>query len=174
MMTRVFCIVVSLLISFHTLAGGSSDYKLKLSRTKYGMLLGYQQGKYTGAELGVEFQWKEVKLKKPLTIAGAINMEYHFDARVLGYKIGPWVKFGRMDFTYGVNMVAFSDFEHWRIGFQPALGFKLVGFHFLTGYNFAYGPSAFEEYNKLHVSARYFISRSRKLHVKKVEKNKKK
>lgn len=140
--------------------------KFKVTRNKQGFLIGYQKGKYDAIELGLERQWKQIRLKSPATIAGAVTMEYQFNSNVLGYKIGPWIKFGRMDFTYGTNLFAFSDFEHWRIGISPALGFKLFGFHFISSYNIPFNSNQLIEFNKLHVSIRYFISKKRNLKFK--------
>lgn len=158
---------LNIFISAH--CGGDEFAKTKITKTKSGLLLGYQQGKFFTVELGLERQWKQMKIKKPLTIAGAFTMEYQFDANVIGYRVGPWMKFGRMDLTYGANAILFSDFERYRIGVDPAIGFKLVGFHIITGYNIMFGSEAFD-YNTIHLSIRYYFSQKRKLHVKRDEK----
>ncbi len=155
-------------------AGGDIDLKpikSKISSTKTGMIIGLQKGKYTGFELGMERQWKEIKLKSPFTMAATFNMEYQFGANVIGFKGGPWMKFGRMDFTYGANATFLSDFEDNRFGVSPALGFKLLGFHAIASYNFVFGPERFSEYNKMHVSLRYYISKSRKINWNKKKSN---
>lgn len=144
----------------------------ELRTIKTGLLVGIQKGKYFGIELGMERQWKELKLKKPFTWAVAANGEYHFESNNLGFKVGPWFKWGRADFTYGVNLTCLSDFEYARIGASPSIGFKIIGFHILASYNFLYGPDLYQDYNQLHVSVRYYISKERKFKWKREDKDK--
>ena len=107
----------------------------ELNTIKTGLLIGVQKGKYFGIELGMERQWKEIKLKKPRTFAIAATGEYQFQANTLGFKVRPSWKFGRADFTYGFNATVLSDFEYNKFGISPAIGFKLLGFHLLASYN---------------------------------------
>ncbi len=134
---------------------------------KTGMLIGLQRGKFNGFELGMERQWKQLKLKKPFTFATAFTMEYQFQANAMGFKIGPWVKYGRADFTYGANFTYLSNFDENLFGISPHIGFKMLGFHVLASYNFMPNRSSFVDYNTLHLSLRYYISKSRKFKVKK-------
>jgi hypothetical protein len=152
-----------LLTSFLSFRSNSPTGIIPELRTiKTGLLVGAQKGQYFGIELGMERQWKELKLKKPFTWAIAANGEYHLGSNNLGFKAGPWFKWGRADFTYGVNLTYLSDFEYARVGFSPAIGFKLIGFHLIASYNSLYGPDQFDDYNKLHISLRYYISKDRK------------
>lgn len=137
---------------------------------KTGLLVGAQKGRFFGVELGMERQWKELKLKKPFTWAIAANGEYHFGSNNLGFKAGPWFKWGRADFTYGVNLTYLSDFTYSRLGASPAIGFKIIGFHLLASYNFLVGSDQFTDYNKLHVSVRYYLSKDRKFKLDKSSK----
>ena len=145
----------------------------ELNTIKTGMLIGVQKGKYFGIEMGMERQWKEIKLVKPRTFAIAATGEYQFVANTLGFKAGPWVKYGRMDFTYGINATILSDFDNTKFGISPAVGFKLIGFHLLASYNITSGKEPFTEYNKLHLSLRYYISKDREFKWKKSDKKKK-
>lgn len=145
----------------------------ELKTIKTGLLLGAQKGRYFGVELGMERQWKELKLKNPFTWAIAANGEYHFGSNNFGLKAGPWFKWGRADFTYGVNLTYLSDFTHSRFGASPAIGFKLIGFHLLASCNFLFGADQFTDYNKLHLSLRYFLSKDRKFKWDKKDKNNK-
>lgn len=144
----------------------------ELNTIKTGLLLGAQKGQYFGVELGMERQWKEIKLKKPFTWAIAATGEYQFEANTIGFKAGPWVKFGRVDFTYGVNALILSDFEYTKFGIAPSIGFKLIGFHLLASYNITNANGPFVDYNKLHVSLRYFLSKNREFKWKKGDKKK--
>lgn len=144
----------------------------ELNTVKTGLLIGYQLGQYQGFELGMERQWKEIKLKKPFTFAISATGEYQLEANILGFKAGPWFKSGRADFTYGVQFVAFSDFIDTRIGFNPNIGFKIIGFHVIAGYNILVDESLFTEYNRLHLSIRYYVSKDREFKWKKKKKKK--
>lgn len=145
----------------------------ELNTIKTGLLIGVQKGKYFGVELGMERQWKEIKLKKPFTWAIAATGEYQFEANTIAFKAGPWVKFGRADFTYGVNATLLSDFENYKFGISPAIGFKLIGFHLLVSYNITNTSGLFVDYNTLHLSLRFFLSKHREFKWKKSDKKKK-
>ncbi len=145
----------------------------ELNTIKTGLLIGVQKGKFFGVEIGMERQWKEIKLKKPFTWAIAATGEYQFEANAAGFKAGPWVKFGRLDFTYGLNLTVLSDFEYSKFGISPTIGFKLIGFHVLASYNITTSNGPFVNYNKLHLSLRYYISKNREFKWKKSDKKKK-
>lgn len=137
---------------------------------KTGLLLGLQQGKFTNIELGLEHQWKKLKLVKPHVYAIKANMEYNIQENVIGYKAGAWTRQGRLALTYGLNFGYFSDFEKSNIGISPAIGLKLIGFHFETGWNILLGPQNVENINFLYVAARYFFINNRKTKFKKKKK----
>lgn len=137
----------------------------KLSVEKTGFLIGVQQGKFNGFEFGMERQWKQLKLKYPKTLAVAGKVEYLFEANTIGFKAGPWWKFGRLNFTYGTDLLIASDFDQTKLGLAPNMGFKLIGFHFLAGYNIVANAPEFTRYNKLFVSVRYFIPKKRQFKV---------
>lgn len=69
-------------------AGNPSGIIPELKTVKTGLLIGVQKGKFFGIELGMERQWKEIKLKKPFTWAIAANGEYHLGSNNLGFKAG--------------------------------------------------------------------------------------
>lgn len=141
--------------------------KIQIFTQKTGLLLGLQQGKFTNIEVGLEHQWKKLKLVKPHVYAAKANMEYNFKDNVIAYKIGAWTRQGRLALTYGVNFGYFSDFENSNIGITPAIGIKLLGFHFENGYNFVLGPQNVENINFIYVAARYFFINNRKTKIKK-------
>lgn len=163
-----------LIILFHSLLFVKASDNLgilpELRTIKTGLVIGAQKGQYFGVELGMERQWKEIKLKKPFTWAIAANGEYHFGSNNIGFKAGPWFKWGRADFTYGANFTLLSDFTNYRIGVSPAIGFKLIGFHLLASYNLLGGSSSFTDYNKLHLSLRFFLSKDRQFKWEKKDK----
>jgi hypothetical protein len=182
-MKITFAIILSILLSgiVSTVSAGDDKRKSRvlppipeLNTIKTGLLIGAQKGIHYGAEFGWERQWKEIKLKRPMTYAISAVAEYQFQADVLGFRVGPWFKFGRLDFSYGVNAVVLSDFRMHKFGVSPSIGFKLIGLHLLAGYNVMLGNPRFLDYNKLHLSLRYYISKDREFYWKNKKKKKSK
>lgn len=128
---------------------------LDISVKKTGPYFGLQRGKHTVLELGVERQWKQIKLKTAKTQALHMGFNYNFKYNVLGYDIGYWNKPSRIGLTYGGNLVMRTDFDETRIGFAPVLGYKLFGFHLQTGYHFLTPATDFIETNRFFVSLRF-------------------
>ena len=158
----VFCLAV--LPSFATNYSGS---KLKIKRHKYGVLAGLERGQYSFLELGVEYQDKKLKIANAPTYSINGLMTYHFKHHVLGYQMGGWYRIGRANLTYGANLHFLTSFTENKVGVSPAIGYKLIGFHFQTGYKFFTKSNPDFEHNTFFVSLRYFISQKRKLEVKK-------
>jgi hypothetical protein len=141
--------------------------EFKIQARSYVFLIGIQRGKYTFLELGAEKHWTKVRLIHQRTYALGGNMEYNFGKNVLGYKISAWTKVGRLNFTYGVNLCYFTDFDHSRYGAGPAIGFRLLGFHLINGYNFTFGNSELVNYNKLYITLRYNFPLDKKIRFRK-------
>ncbi|HVE61118.1 MAG TPA: hypothetical protein VNA26_04820 [Chitinophagaceae bacterium] len=140
---------------------GSDNYsfsKRKLFQRNHGAILGLQRGRSTSIELGVEAHWRKIALKKPRITGASLNMEYNFGNHVIGYKAGMWTKRGRVNLTYGGNLVYFNDFKglH-RYGAGPAIGFRLAGFHLINGYNFLAGDKELDKVNTLYMTLRYYF-----------------
>lgn len=136
---------------------------------KSGPYFGIQRGKYTILELGGEMQWKQVKLKSPVTHAVHTGFNYNFKYNVLGYDLGYWVKPSRLGLTYGGNLVLRTDFDENRLGFAPVLGYKLFGFHLQTGYHFLSRSYTFTETNGFFVSLRFVLINNRDVDVDRKE-----
>lgn len=145
----------------NSFGGGPAPRKLFQRNT--GIILGWQRGQQTAIEMGVEAHWRKISLFKPHIIGATANMEYNFSNNVLGYKAGAWMKRGRINFTYGANVSYFTNFkEGHRFGFGPSVGFRLLGFHLLNGFNFLTDSKSAsgEELvpaNSLYVSLRYYF-----------------
>ncbi len=135
----------------------------KLFQRNSGMILGLQRGKYTALELGAEAHWRKISLLNPHIIGATANLEYNIADHVLGYKAGVWMKRGRINLTYGINVSYFTDFNnHQLFGGGPAVGFRFFGFHLINGYNFfAFDNSKPElqamPVNNLYMSLRYYF-----------------
>lgn len=135
----------------------------KLFQRNTGMILGWQRGRYSAIEMGVEAHWRKISLVKPHIIGASANMEYNFGNNVLGYKAGAWMKRGRINLTYGANVSYFTNFkEGHRFGMGPSVGFRLLGFHLINGVNFLTADKGAKTgnpvpANSLHVSLRYYF-----------------
>ena len=130
----------------------------KLFQRNYGAIIGLQRGKATSFELGGEAHWRKLSLRKPHIIGATANLEYNFADHVIGYKAGMWMKRGRVNLTYGANLVYFTDFEgKSKYGIGPSVGFRLLGLHLVNGYNFLAGDKELDKANTLYVSLRYYF-----------------
>lgn len=133
----------------------------KLSIRRSGPYVGLQQGKYMLPEFGYEMQWNKLKLRNPITQAGHMGFNYNFQRNVLGYDAGYWLKIGRMDLTYGANLVFRTDFDKNAMGLAPVVGFKFWQLHLQTGYHFLTAPARNMETNTFFVSLRFVFINDR-------------
>lgn len=147
----------------------SLDNQIKVLSRSYGPIIGIQKGKYTYIEIGAEYHWRKVRLKNPKIYSVGGNFEYNFGHNLLGYKVNFWTKQNRVDLTYGASLMYLTDFDNYRIGASPNLGFRLLGFHIVTGYNFTIGDRDLD-YNNLFIALRFFIPSENKLKIKKKKK----
>jgi hypothetical protein len=150
-------------VSFSAFSPAAGLPPRKLFQRNTGMILGWQRGRYTAIELGVEGHWRKISLVKPHIIGATVNMEYNFGSNVLGYKAGAWMKRGRINLTYGANISYYTNFnEGHRFGVGPSVGFRLLGFHLVNGFNFLTADKSGETsrpvaVNPLYVSLRYYF-----------------
>jgi hypothetical protein len=130
----------------------------KLYQRNHGVILGIQRGKSFAIELGGEAHWRKISFRKPHIIGATANMEYNFGDHIIGYKAGAWMKRGRINLTYGANLVYFNNFEGLnRYGINPAIGFRFAGFHLINGFNILGGDKEMEGVNTLYMSLRYYF-----------------
>lgn len=133
-------------------------FKKKLLQRNHGAIVGLQRGAATAFELGGEAHWRKLSLSNPQIIGASTNLEYNFGGHVLGYKAGMWMKRGRVNLTYGGNVVYFTDFNGLqRYGLGPSVGFRFLGFHLINGYNFLAGDKELQQANTLHMTLRYYF-----------------
>jgi len=158
-----------LLLKEYPLGGLTPDFKIR-TRTD-GMVVGIQRGKYTFLELGAEVHWKKIRLIKPRTWGASGTFEYNFGNNVLGYKAGVWTKKGRINLTYGLTLCYFTDFDASRYGAGPAVGFRLLFLHLITGYNFTVGNKDFNKFNALYITLRAFFPSTTKIKLRKSNPN---
>lgn len=136
----------------------ASPSKRKLYQRNHGAILGLQRGAVSAIELGAEAHWRKLSLTNPTIVGATANLGYNFGHHTIGYQAGMWMKRGRVNLTYGGNLVYYSDFNglH-RYGIGPAVGFRLAGFHLINGYNFLAGDKELEGANTLYITLRYYF-----------------
>lgn len=140
-------------------ASQSSSAK-KLFQHNTGMILGLQRGSNTAIELGGEAHWRKISLLKPHIIGATANLEYDVSNHIIGYKAGIWMKRGRVNLTYGANVSYYNNFKKAsRLGIGPSVGFRLMGFHLINGYNLLTKDKAAEKENPLPVNSVYMTLR---------------
>ena len=156
----IFCLLFSInlnIIAQQKKILGIPLPKYVARKKAFGMIGGIERGQFTFLELGVEQHWKKFKLKRAPTFAINANMEYNFGYNVLGYNAGAWFKIGRVNLTYGFTINYITDFERSRFGIGPQIGFRLLGFHLVNGYNFLFADKELHRVNKFYVGLRYFF-----------------
>lgn len=139
------------------------DARLNVKKT--GPYFGLQQGNFLVPEIGVERQWKQIRLMRSQTHAAHMGFNYNLKYNVLGYDVGYWWKPHRIGLTYGANLFLRSNFESTKIGFAPVIGFKFWLLHLQTGYHFMRRPKEFET-NTLFISIRIGIINDRDIELK--------
>lgn len=169
---KYFSILFLLFLPFLYAKADPPIPRLKVTSRGYGALIGIQKGKYGFFELGAEYHWRKIKLKNPTIFSFGGNMEYNFKYNVIGYKLSWWMKKGRINLTYGLNLCYFTNFEEQRFGGGPAIGFRLLGFHLINGYNFTVGSPEFTNFNNLYITLRYYFPLENKIKFKKRKKKK--
>jgi hypothetical protein len=156
--------------------------KAKLFQRNYGVILGVQRGKSTFFEFGSEIHWRKVRLTNPRLIAATANVTYNIADNVLGYQAGFWTKRGRIALTLGANAGYYTDFDNGSFAIGPAVGFRLLGFHLTTGYNYLFDKGVAEvtgekrladKVNNFHIGLRYYFPLDNKFSWNKKETNNK-
>ena len=129
----------------------------KLMQKNHGAIIGLQKGMGTSFELGYEAHWRKMSLSNPNIFGATTNMEYDVSNNVMAYRAGMWMKKGRINLTYGGNLVYVNDLQgQHKYGIAPAVGFRLAGFHFLNSINLLAGDDDVKT-NTLFVSLRYYF-----------------
>ena len=170
-MKNRFLTFVSIL--FFTFIGNSQEigkkkfqfpkFKSDITIRKSGPYLSLQRGKYLVPEFGGEMQWKKVKLLNPLTNAVHLGFNYNFKYNILGYDVGYWFKTGRLNLTYGANLIYRTNFTYDKIGIAPVLGFKFTQIHLQTGYHFMTPNFPRINTNTFFVSLRFVLVNNRNI-----------
>ena len=153
-----------------TISEAQKNARSSINLVKTGPYIGLQRGRHSVLELGIERQWKKLKLKNSKSNAIHTGFNYNFFENVLGYDIGFWHKEGFLGFTLGGTFSFRSDFNETRVGFSPTIGYKIWGLHLQTGYFFLTKSANFNNTNTLFVSLRYVVVNDRKFKKRKRKK----
>ncbi|OLY91230.1 hypothetical protein BUE76_04430 [Cnuella takakiae] len=163
-------------------AGAASFIPIpKLRQHNYGAIIGIQRGRTTAFEMGAEMHWRKISLFKPHIWGANAQVEYSFSDHIVGYKAGVWRKQGRVNLTYGANLVYFNNFEGGQqFGIGPAVGFRFAGLHLINGVNILAGDMKSDKTgaatmgaNTLYMSLRYYFPVQNKFTWDRKNKNKK-
>jgi hypothetical protein len=137
---------------------GGASFKKKLYQRNFGAIAGIQKGSVTAVEFGAEMHWRKMSFSNPRITGATTNFSYNFGKHTIGYSAGMWMKHGRVNLTYGGNVVYYDDFKGLqRYGLGPVVGFRLAGFHLQNGFNFLAGDKELEGANTLYISLRYYF-----------------
>lgn len=128
---------------------------------KMGPYFGIQQGEFTVGEIGMELQFKDIRLVKTKTNVFHLGAQYNIPNNVLGFNGGYYHKPGRVDLTYGIDVAVRSNFSEERYGVSPVIGYKLFGFHLRVGYMFLTPSTTFIKTNELFINLRFTIINNR-------------
>lgn len=166
-----FLILLSFESGYGQLSSGILNKKDPLlTVNKSGPYLGIQRGKYNSIEFGYEVQKKEVKLLKPNTIAFNIGFDYNLNTNIMGFSLGVWDKPSRIDFTYGASLITKTNFDDFRVGVSPMIGYKISIAHLQLGYNIIANTGNFENTNTLFISIRAVLINHRNYNWRKKKK----
>jgi hypothetical protein len=143
---------------------------IALSVVKTGPYFGVQRGKYTAIEIGMQRQWKNVKLRNAETQALHTGFNYALSNHVLGYEIGYWTKQSRLALTYGLHFDFRTNFDQSRVGFSPVIGYKISLLHLQTGYTFLTPSALFTETNRFFIRLRLTLINDRSIEFNKRKK----
>jgi hypothetical protein len=150
-------------LNFYTYSGNSVSGRelpepIKIRKQRFGTILGLQRGEITNFTVGAEWQFKKKALLHPSEWATNFSLEYNFGNNILGYRLGAYHKKGRVALTYGGSLCYLTDFEEGgSLGITPNIGFKLLGFHLNTGYNFMFTSDNLKKYNSFYVGLVYYF-----------------
>lgn len=161
---------------------GFWNSKQKKERTiiKSGAYIGIQSGRYYTGEVGAERQWKQGKLMSPNTHALHFGVNYTYDfykwKPILGYDLGYWYRGSNLGMTYGGTLCMRTNFQDYRFGITPTLGYKIWQLHIQTGYQLLYPFYALDNTtfasNTIFLSARFVLVNDREVKVKGKDKKK--
>jgi hypothetical protein len=130
---------------------------VKAKATFTGPYFGLQRGQFGFIELGMERQWKQFKLVHPIINSAHFGINYNYKNNIMGYDLGYWRKKGRLNFTYGANLCLRTNFERYRFGFTPTIGYKIWQLHLQTGYHFLIKSTPNFDSNTFFISARFVL-----------------
>jgi len=176
------CLIIFLIMSSTAWSQLFGDKKIEKTIVKTGPYFGVQSGRFYAGEIGMERQWKQGKLKSPSTHAAHFGVNYSYDFSnwnpILGYDIGYWHRKDNISMTFGGTLCVRTNFEQYRYGFTPVIGYKVWQIHLQTGYQFLFpilkSSDNYFPANTIFLSARFVVVNDREVKKKEVSKTKRK
>lgn len=167
------------LLSFGASAQLFGDKKIEKTIIKTGPYFGVQSGLFYAGEVGMERQWKQGKLISPTTNSFHFGVNYSYDFKswkpILGYDMGYWFRKDNISLTYGITACVRTNFEQYRYGFSPVIGYKVWQIHLQTGYHFLFpmrhSADNYFQANTIFLSARFILVNDREVQKKEKKKN---
>lgn len=173
MINRILCLVATILCLNFVFTQGIFNLKAKNQKTivKTGPYIGVQSGRFYVGEIGMERQWKQGKLISPNTHAIHFGVNYTYDFSIwnplLGYDLGYWFRRSNLSMTYGGTVFMRTNFQDYRFGIAPVLGYKIWQMHIQTGYHLLFPFYAFDKStfvsNTIFLSARFVFVNDREV-----------
>lgn len=144
------------------------DYKYSVRKT--GTAFELQYGSHILGAVGIERQWKQLKLFKPHSKALFADVKVGLVPVVLSPEIGGWWKEGRTNLLFGGAINWTTDFRQNRWGISPFVGIKFSGFQIKAGVNLREPNATFKELNTFYLAARFVLVNDWKFKKKKKSK----
>lgn len=159
-----YLLFICFLLGSSSLIGQKKSKKpwLDPSVRKMGPYFGIQQGEFTVGEIGMEMQFKDIRLIKTKTNSFHAGVEYNIPNNALGFNAGYFHKPSRVDLTYGLDVALRSNFKEERYGISPVIGYKIFGFHVRVGYMLLTPSKTFVDTNELFINLRFILVNNRK------------
>lgn len=136
-MPTIHRLLICILLSLPMLLKAEDRIKdVKLITHKTGPYIGFSKGRVDYLEFGAEYQRKRNKLKGSVINAVSFGFGYSFRHEYLNYTLSYWRKVGAFGLTFGVDGFGQTNFDRMTWGVSPTIGFRLLGFHLQSGYQF--------------------------------------
>jgi hypothetical protein len=135
---EIFCVLIFLFELNLSAAGQMSAIdtipKLKVKKFEKSLLVGYNQGYYGFAEIGIELNKVGATSIHDISVSYIVSNEIKFGNKTtIGPKIGFWIAAGP---AAGLNLIYYTDFSQSGFVFRPEIGFGATIFKLVYGYNF--------------------------------------
>jgi hypothetical protein len=100
---------------------------------EFNLLVGYNQGYYGFADIGLEVNKEGATGIHEFTVSYSVSNEIKLSNKItIGPKIGIWIAGGP---AVGLNLIYYTDFNNSSFVLRPEIGFGATQFKLVYGYN---------------------------------------